>query len=77
MSRGKTLELMRPDPNTGKVGDIIVDLSVFHFKENQEVYTFWKIVIVATLFLGRKKESKDCNFQFYPVSFPKISFPFL
>ena len=64
MSRGKTLELMRPDPNTGKVGDIIVDLSVFHFKENQEVYTFWKIVIVATLFLGRKKESKDCNFQF-------------
>ena len=54
MSRGKTLELMRPDPNTGKVGDIIVDLSVFHFKENQVVDIFWKIVILSTLFLGRK-----------------------
>ena len=30
MSRGKTLELMRPDPNTGKVGDI-VDVSVVNY----------------------------------------------
>ena len=38
MSRGKTLELMKPDPNTGKVRSIcfVFSLSRYIYKENTE-----------------------------------------